>query len=351
MNKKHLAMLLALALIISIVPISAMAASEVCTKNIFGTHSTTTGEYVAPTATTAGYQTYVCEWCGEELSRVTFPATCKHDNLDADYTAPTCVKDGKTEYTCKDCGELVKTDVWEATGEHDWRIAVEHPATATEDGYNEYYCLTCGEEKTETVPATGEHVHDYFLCVVHPATATEAGYKQYNCKGCDDFYTEEIPALGETETCKHDSWDAVYTAPTCGRDGKTEYYCKACGELVKTDVWEATLDHNWEEIGRTETEIKYHCDGCNQDKTERIETVEPTQPEETQPEETVKPTEPEATEPEETTPSSSTTTTDPNKDNVPKTGDSVMIVVMTGLLVASVVGAAVCVLSLKKKSF
>lgn len=189
MNKKFLAMLMALAMIISMVPMAAMAASDTCSKNnVSGNHGYTTGPHLDATCGKDGYTSQVCEWCSEELTRTIVPATgnhnwkvvfrtetevkyhcdgcnqdkterietvCKHEHQDTETVAATCGRDGVTKQICKDCGAVVRENVIEATGDHHWEVEYKCDATETEDGWIRYTCDGCNQSYTDIIPATG----------------------------------------------------------------------------------------------------------------------------------------------------------------------------------------------------
>ena len=98
------------------------------------------------------------------------------DMIDHDYVetvvAPTCVDEGYTVLKCSVCGAETgdKTNIVPATGEH---TASDEPKvvapTCAEEGYSINVCAVCGEEfgeKFDIVPATGEHVYVDGYCEV-----------------------------------------------------------------------------------------------------------------------------------------------------------------------------------------
>ena len=206
-----------------------------------------------------------------------------------DSKAATCTEDGYKTYKCNDCG-AEKTETVEATG-HNWsnwekKDDVDHvrhctnvgcdatetanhnwddgivttAATCGKDGVKTYTCKDCGATKTETIPATGEHVWGNWVDDENDTTHTR------ECANCD-----------ATQTANH-NWDdgVVTTAATCGKDGVKTYTCKDCG-ATKTEKIPATGEHVWDNgvVTKNPTctengEKTYTCTVCGATKTEVI---------------------------------------------------------------------------------
>ena len=95
-------------------------------------------------------------------------------------------------------------------------------ATCGADGVLTLKC-SCGEEKTETLPKTGEHNKGKTVEEILP-TCSDRGYTTFACSVCGELMTESVDAKGHSEV----SYEAV--APTCtkvGYEGGT--YCSDCG--------------------------------------------------------------------------------------------------------------------------
>ena len=204
--KRLFSALLAAVLVLSALPTAAYAAedSTICDHAYEAV-------VTAPTCTTDGYTTYVCD-CGASYIADTV------DALGHCYTVvttkPTCTTDGNTIYVC-DCGESYVGNVLAAVG-HSYTAVTTKPS-CTEEGKTVYTCH-CGESYTELIPATGEHAYE---AVTTKPTCVKDGYTVYTCD-CGASYTELIPATGEH------AYEAVTTAPTCVKDGYTVYTCD-CG--------------------------------------------------------------------------------------------------------------------------
>ena len=114
------------------------------------------------------------------------------------------------------------------------------------------------------------HTHDYKAVVTAP-TCTEPGYTTYTCECGDSYKADETEALG------HD-YQAAVTAPTCTAAGYTTYTCSRCGDSYKGDET-AALGHDYkaEVTAPTCTEAgftAYTCSRCGDsykaDETEAL---------------------------------------------------------------------------------
>ena len=147
----------------------------------------------------------------------------RHEHhYEKDHTvAPTCTREGCTVYRCA-CGKTVKRNPVPALGHSYGEGAVTTAPNCTEQGVRTCFCTRCGAEKTEAVPATGEHHWDNGTLTT-PSTCTEPGVCTYRCRDCGAEMTVE------TELADHD-WKARQRVPaTATDDGYTVYECSACG--------------------------------------------------------------------------------------------------------------------------
>lgn len=104
------------------------------------------------TCTEEGTKVVKCKECGEVLDTITVSAN-GHGETVTTTTEATCGKDGKIEYTCKDCGKTVSDNkVIPATGKHTWDAGKETtPATTEKEGVKTFTCTVCGATKTEPI--------------------------------------------------------------------------------------------------------------------------------------------------------------------------------------------------------
>ena len=355
MKKKLFALLLAVVLVVSIIPVAAMATAneadmpaEACTGKIPCTHvfDAKYGE-IAPTCEKGGWAFWYCDNCGLWLSWWPLCPT-GHSYVGEVTKEPTCTEKGEKTYTCEDCDDTYTEEI-EALG-HD---LVKHDAkapTCTEKGWKAYesckrcdyttyeelaalghkevvdpavaptctktgltegkHCSVCGEilVPQEVVPALGHKE------VIDPAvapTCTETGLTEgKHCSVCEEVLVpqEVIPALGH----KEEIIPAV--APTCEETGLTEgKKCSVCGEiLVPQEVVPAT-GHDWDDgvitrepTAEKEGEKTYTCqNNTDHKKYEAVPYVAP----------------------------------DKDLDEVPKTGDNsgMILAAMTGVAMLSAV--------------
>ena len=109
----------------------------------------------APTCTQAGAEYKKCTLCGQEIDRVTIPATGHKYELDEDKTInPTCTTPGVEVYECQneDCGDVYRQSV-PSLGHH-FATEIEDAATKDEAGTYTIVCTRedCGfSQKTQSI--------------------------------------------------------------------------------------------------------------------------------------------------------------------------------------------------------
>jgi hypothetical protein len=81
-----------------------------------------------------------------------FAEECAHE-YDIVITGPSCTEPGSMVYTCGLCGDTYEEEGEEPSG-HDYAVD-EVSATCLEDGLVTYVCTVCGESETEEIGAPG----------------------------------------------------------------------------------------------------------------------------------------------------------------------------------------------------
>ena len=229
MKKKLFALLLAVALVVSIIPVAAMSTAneadmpaEACTGKIPCTHifDAKYGE-IAPTCEKGGWAFWYCDNCGLWL---TWWPLCPtgHDWDDGVVTVePTCTTPGVKTYTCQNDKSHTYDEALVALG-HD---IVKHEAkapTCTEKGWEAYEtCTRCDYTTYKELAALGHK--EEIIPAVAP-TCEETGLTEgKKCSVCDEILVpqEVVPATG------HDWDDGVITRePTAEKEGEKTYTCQ-----------------------------------------------------------------------------------------------------------------------------
>ena len=209
---------------------------------------------------------------------------------------PTCTEKGeKVVLTwCEQCNQLVKErEIVEvpALGHDvkDWTVTVE--PTCVKEGEKQGVCQRCGVTVTETVAATGVHELDYDnayrLNEKKPTCTEEGGYNEMvPCKTCDGMQNNGWKVLEELPHTQGD-WEAV--------DKKTHHaLCTECGTECAVENHKFVSKVIREATEKQKGLRQYTCKGCDYSYTVEFAY-------------------------------------DPTLDDVPKTGDSMGIALITGL--------------------
>ncbi len=183
---------------------------------------------VTPTEEAPGVKIRACSRCKLE-EKVEIPwSDHVHDySFDTKVVEPDCINDGATIHFCM-CGDSYTENVVKALG-HDFTIwSVIKEATFNESGLKMRTCTRCKFEETEIIPVL-THEHDFVMADTVAPTCTKDGYTEYKCSVCGELRQDNIiPAKG------HDYVDTV-VEPTCDDNGYTERICSACGDTTYTD--------------------------------------------------------------------------------------------------------------------
>lgn len=228
----------------------------------------------APTCTSKGYTTSVCENCGKMLiGSFTDPVDHNYVKKDDECVAPSCVGVGYDVSYCSECG-LKKYDIIPAVG-HDWadESTIDIEPTCTTKGQKSIHCSVCGvinEDSIEEIPANGHTFDDGEELI--PATCEQDGVKVIHCTvdGCGYTKNEVLPALG------HD-WNAEKTVDvpaTCTTAGSQSTHCARCNETKGSEEIPAlghdiTTTHVDASCLVSEKEID-KCSRCDYEKTREI---------------------------------------------------------------------------------
>ncbi|MBR2954038.1 MAG: dockerin type I repeat-containing protein [Clostridia bacterium] len=234
-SNKILAVVLALVMILTAVPMmTAGAAEEEKHEHVYVQQ----GETVEPTCVTKGFTVYACE-CGD--TKTTYTDALGHD-LIGTYTV------GELTHTkyCDRCKvQVPETHNWDTEN-----ATVKTVATCSATGKAEEKCKECGKTREVTIPMVA---HTYSSVVadtlIEGVPLTHSGV----CTVCNATKAE------------FHKWDdgVVTTKPQCAADGVKTYTCTVC-KATKTEVIPAT--HTLPEKAKTFDDAQhiYTCEvaGC-----------------------------------------------------------------------------------------
>lgn len=190
----------------------------------------------------------------------------------------TCIEEGKKRVYCTEpeCGEFIEETIPLAAHTPGEWVTVKE-ASCSEEGLQQKVCTVCNaiieEKKVEKLPHTyGEWT------IAKEATCTELGVETAKCTVCGETGVRSIEPLGHDLT----EWEVTKKA-TCTEDGKESAECIRCGEIV-TRVIKAT-GHQWgeweittEPTATVQGEKKAVCQVCGEEKTEKIPSLNGSQP-------------------------------------------------------------------------
>lgn len=237
MKKRMLTMLLALVMILSALPFSAMAAETPCAHSPYGYYL----ETVESTCQIQGAVHFFCKNCGKNCQTQVKPLAdhiygkdskckvcgiaCEHSFGSAVTVAATCTAAGGKTQTCTKCGYIKVLKTTKPTG-HKFTIEVTGVgATCTVDGYTTYkVCSACGEKDDSyaVIKATG---HKLKTDKDIAATCTKSGTLEQHCEYCEYTHAETRKKLG------HNYVPATGIDPTCTEEGFEDYeQCTRCGK-------------------------------------------------------------------------------------------------------------------------
>ena len=239
MNRKFMAMLLALVMVISMVPMAAMATENAdclvygCSPDVtfvegtcktegkmistcqrcgkvtetstgFGGHNMIVGALVEPTCTTPGSKLMMCaNGCGYETTE-TLTNPDAHNMVVGALVEPTCTTPGSKVMMCANgCGHETTEELAVDADAHNMIVGALVEPTCTLKGSKVWMCANgCGHETTEELAALK---HNMVLVETKNATYLADGYNVYACAhGCGETYTEVLPKLIAPSTDGYD---------------------------------------------------------------------------------------------------------------------------------------------------
>ena len=278
--KKTIAILIAALMLLSMIPVSAVAADE---PACLGTeHTKENCEYeeydkVPSVCGELGYTVYQCKTCGDFFAADFYKDEGTHNYKKvADAKAPTCTEPGLNElWMCENegCNAPIdpahKGDAIKALG-HDLQ-EVTNTGNCETVGTVVKKCSRCDYTETTNIEGTGNgHVYAERPFEYQAPTCEENGWAKFACtvKGCDGEKTVVIHATND-----HDVVVLEAKAPTCTETGLTAgWYCKHC-DLKQEQEEVKALGHNYvmdpESVVEADCETPYsyveYCDreGCD----------------------------------------------------------------------------------------
>ena len=246
MKRRIFAIVLSCLMVLSLLPIAALAEETECEH-----------EYVetvlqAPTCEKEGVKKIACKYgCG-------LPAT--YEKIDAHpldegtvIKAATCGEAGLVKYHCTACDYTVEKVV-AATGEHDYQEGVIG-ATCTEPAKAGSICAVCktpeDEGALEYVNDSAALGHDWVLDKTAEdyvgAECLVGGVDTFKCSRCEETYSEDTEATGH-------NWDnGVVKNATCEYGKHVLNTCLDCGETkvsaIEGEELTEGLGHKWVDAG------------------------------------------------------------------------------------------------------
>ncbi|MGN0539636.1 MAG: dockerin type I repeat-containing protein [Candidatus Fimenecus sp.] len=153
----------------------------------------------------------------------------------------------KLEITANQGAEVMQMSEFALTFcDHVWGEEIQGPATCTEDGLKFKSCNVCRNTLVTVIPKLG---HTWVETGRTPATCTASGKITQKCSVCDatqSISDPDAPALGHT-------WvETARTPATCTASGKITQKCSVCDATQSiSDPDAPALGHTWVETART----------------------------------------------------------------------------------------------------
>lgn len=247
LGKRGAAMLLSLAVCLSLLPGTALAKEGDNGKN---GHVSTHGDAVGCQKCAQddhwadnngkAHEVHYCKCCGAQIQKEGGKWVAVASEHTHSYDGGAWVQKGTARHAqvCDVCGEEAAPAV------HEFLWETVDQAACHEDGLKKGVCV-CGCVIPEIIPATGHtyedgkcadcgevdpgHKHVYTNLIEDKAAAcTENGVKVYQCTLCEETYTIEYAAAGHS----YDQYVATASTPaTCTEEGVAAYKCSVCGDM------------------------------------------------------------------------------------------------------------------------
>ena len=240
MTKKIFAMFLAVLMVLSVLPVSTLAAEANCpgkgsNKHTLDNCAWTVVKVTDPTCGANGYTSYKCNTCGDVFAASYVPATGAHTMVAGEAKAPTCGAPGYEAGTkCSVCGFEVPGK--EIAPLHKLGTPCEwvdkSPAIdCTTGGTKVWECASCGARKTEEIKP-GDHTWDNENPeVVTAPTASANGLAKVTCTTCKAV---KDVVIYFNHTCVKVKVEGK--ANSCTEDGlKTHWVCRVCDNVYLTE--------------------------------------------------------------------------------------------------------------------
>lgn len=310
-------------LLVALIPILMLTSCHKDGEKPEHVHNFVQKEVVAPTCTSDGYTTFLCE-CGEEEHRDKVAALGHSYGAWVVVKTPTVLTVGVKEKVCSRCNDTIKEDVpvLEENHVHSyglWEVA-KNP-TIDSKGLLTRNCIDLDSSETKELPVLNdddytipsntlvnatctkigskEYVYSFdnqvfsfkidLPMLAHTlveshldATCTTTGFNKKKCSVCDYEEVEVISALGHDanrngheceadlvcqrcnaviETKQAHKLNEEYTAATCSNVGHIKYVCEYCNETIK-DITINKLDHTLSEYEKDGVAVQSKDDIC-----------------------------------------------------------------------------------------
>ena len=315
MKTRILAMLMALAMIIGMVPMTALATEEKGPEAHFafnGPHNHNKPTFpenpVKPEKPVA-----------PEKPEIPEETECKHAWQVMAEVTPDCLYGGSKQSMCTVCGEW-KTEELPVNPSnhnpncdhatecaHEWQVMSEVTPDCLYAGTKQSMCTKCNEWKTEELPVdpsnhnpncdhATECAHEWQVMSEVTPDCLYAGTKQSMCTKCNEWKTEELPVdpsnhnpnCDHVTECAHEWQLMAEVTPDCLYGGSKQYWCALCNEWKTEELSVDPSNHNpncdhvtecaheWQVMAEVTPDClyggskQYWCSLCNEWKTEEL---------------------------------------------------------------------------------
>ncbi len=188
------------------------------------------------TCTSAGFEYYVCENCGNMIGETEYLPKLGHSYKESIISEADCTSDGEILYSCERCEDsYTKTITASGHTFGEWTVT---ESTCTQQGMKQRVCAECSETEIVELPLA-EHNWEKEFTVDEQATCEQNGSKSIHCADCEA--TKDITVITASG---HSFGEWTGTEPTCTQSGVKQ---RVCAECSKTETVELPMtEHNWE---------------------------------------------------------------------------------------------------------